>query len=164
MTARFTLVAFSVLVLVAAGAGCGGDDSSGLSAESEEAIAQIETICNDADAATRSRRGEFPVADFDPVHPNPADLPAVGNYFAIGHEIWGEALVEARAVSVPAEIRSKVDTLLDAVESDLANAKAQAKAARESDVAAFTATLDDADRLSADVKDAADELGADCNY
>lgn len=164
MTARFILVAFSILVLVAAGAGCGGDDSSGLSSESEAAIAQIETICNDAAAEISSKRGDFPVADFDPTNPDPADLPAVGNYFAIGHVVSDAALVKARAVDVPAEIQGKVDTLLNAVESDLANAKAQAKAARESDVAAFTATLDDADRLSADVKDASDALGVDCNY
>jgi len=144
-------------------ASCGGRDSAA-SAESEAAVAEIERICNDAADEAMETQGDFPVGDFDPESPSPADLPAVGEYFSTGHAIWDEALVEARAVTVPSDLQTAVDDLLDAVESDLAAAKLQAAAARESDAAAFTATLDEVEALRARVEEAADTLGADCPY
>jgi hypothetical protein len=40
------------------------------------AVDQIESICSDAAAKVDASRGEFPVADFDPENPNPAELAA----------------------------------------------------------------------------------------
>jgi hypothetical protein len=162
MAARLVFVLLLVTTLTAVAAGCGGGDSSGLSAESQAAVDQIQSICDDAAAKVDASRGEFPVADFDPENPNPADLPAVGRYFAVGHPIWEEALEETRAVTVPTEIQGQVDTLLSAVERNLANAEAQAKAAQASDVAGFTATLEEAGSSGDAVKEAADTLGLDC--
>ena len=164
MAARRVVVLVLVTALAVAAAGCGGGDSPTLSAESQAVVDEIENICNDASAKVDAARGEFPIADFDPKNPNPADLPAVGNYFAVGHPIWDEALQEARGLTVPAEIQAQVDTLLTAVERELANAKAQAKAAQESDVAGFTATLEEASSSSDAVTEAADELGVSCEY
>ena len=167
MIARNLALASGIALLALTVSSCGGSDSSSsssLSAESEAAIEQIETICDDAASEAREARGDFPVADFDPEHPDPAGLPAVGNYFSIGHAIWDKALVDARAVTVHAEIQPQVDALLSAVESDLALAKSQAAAAKASDVDGFVATLPKVDESAAVVDEAADELGADCAY
>jgi hypothetical protein len=164
VVARLVLASLVVTMLTAVAAGCGGGDSEEWSAESQAAVYQIQGICDDAAAKVDASRGEFPVADFDPENPNPADLPAVGSYFAVGHPIWDEALEQTRAVPVPAEIQGEVDTLLSAVERNLANAKAQAKAARASDVAGFTATLEEAGSLGDAVREATETLGLDCDY
>lgn len=60
---------------------CGGSNES---ADTSDAVtAEIEAICAER-ALSFADRGDFPVADFDPEHPDPADLPAVGDYFAAG--------------------------------------------------------------------------------
>jgi hypothetical protein len=43
-------------------------------------IAQVDTLCTRAVAAHASH--PFPISDFDPEHPDPAELPVVGEYFA----------------------------------------------------------------------------------
>ena len=109
-------------------------------------------------------QGDFPVSDFDPKDPDPADLPAVGNYFAVAHPYWDDALAQARDIEVPNEIAAKVDALLTAVANDLAVARSQTVAARASDVAAFKATLPKVDASQAAVKEASEELGLSCEY
>ena len=94
MAARLVFVLLLVTTPTAVAAGCSGGDSPELSAESQAAVDRIQSICDDAAAKVDASRGEFPVADFDPKNPNPADLPAVGSYFAVGHTIWDEALRE----------------------------------------------------------------------
>ena len=165
MIARNAALACGVVLFALTVASCGGSDSSSsASSDSEAALAQIESICDKAASDARKAQGEFPLADFDPKNPSPADLPTVGNYFSIGHAIWDKALVDARAVSVPEDVQPQVEGLLSAVESDLALAKAQAKAAKASDVAGFVATLPKVDESNAAVKAAADELGVRCAY
>jgi hypothetical protein len=88
----------------------------------------------------------------------------VGNYFSTSHAVWDDALEEARGLTVPSEIEAQVGALLDAVESDLALAKQQTQAAKDADVAAFTATLDDVEASRTVVDEAADALGAGCAY
>jgi hypothetical protein len=88
----------------------------------------------------------------------------VGNYFSTGHAVWDETFEEARGLSVPSEIEAQVDALLDAVESDLALAKQRAQAAKDADVAGFTATFDDVEASRTVIDEAADELGVSCDF
>ena len=164
MTGRFLAVGFASLALGLVVAGCGGSDSSSFSAESQSAIQKIQRICTETSAKVDDAQGDFPVSDFDPNDPDPADLPAVGNYFAVAHPYWDDALARARTVPVPDEIAAKVDALFAAVAKDLEIGKSQTVAARSSDVTAFEATLSEVDASQAAVKEAADELGLSCEY
>ena len=162
MTVRFLAVGYASLALGLAG--CGGSDSPSFSAESQSAIQRIQKICTDTSAKIDDVQGDFPVSGFDPKDPDPAYLPAVGNYFAVAHPYWDDALAQARDIEVPNEIAAKVDALLTAVANDLAVARSQTVAARASDVAAFKATLPKVDASQAAVKEAGEELGLSCEY
>ena len=146
---------------VAVSACGGGDDSSDAAAAT---VDQVEGICADW-KATVDERGDFPVDDFDPENPSPDDLPAVGAYFASGESAAEQAIAELRALSPPAEVQADVDALVSALEQQLENAKTQASAAQAGDVAAFTATLDEASAAIEAVEEAADEVGTpSCSF
>jgi hypothetical protein len=164
VTIRLLVVGFASLTLGLVASGCGGSEAPSFSAESQSAIQKIQEICTDTSAKVDDVQGEFPVGGFDPNDPNPADLPAVGDYFAIAHPYWDEALAQAQQIQVPDEIEPKVDALFAAVAKDLAIAKSQTVAARASDVPAFKATLLKVDASRTAVKDASDELGITCQY
>ena len=160
MRVRALSVAVASLCLALGASACGGDDSSDSSDASAAVVAQIDAICADW-KDTLDERGDFPVKDFDPESPAPEDLPAVGNYFASGEAAADGAIAEIRGLSPPADIAAEVDALVAALERQLKSAKAQAVAARASDVAAFTATLQDASSSQVAVQQAADDLGTE---
>ena len=160
MRVRALSVAVAALCLALGAGACGGDDSADSSNASAAVIAQIDAICVDWKDAL-DERGDFPVEDFDPESPAPEDLPAVGNHFASGEAAADDAIAEIRGLSPPADIAAEVDALVAALERQLKSAKAQAVAARASDVAAFTATLEDASSSQEAVQEAADDLGTE---
>jgi hypothetical protein len=160
MRVRALSVTVVVLCLTIGASACGGDDSGGSTDASAAVIAQIDEICADWKDAL-DERGDFPVEDFDPESPAPEDLPPVGNYFASGEAAADDAIAEIRGLSPPADFAAEVDALVAAFERQLNSAKAQAVAARASDVAAFTATLEDASSSLQAVKEAADDLGTE---
>ena len=160
MRVRALSVAVATLCLALGASACGGDDSADSSDASAAVIAQIDEICADWKSAL-DERGAFPVEDFDPESPSPEDLPTVGNYFASGEAAAGDAVAGIRGLSPPADIAGKVDALVAALEQQLESAKAQAVAARASDVAAFTATLENASSSQEAVQKAADDLGTE---
>lgn len=160
MRVRALSVTVVVLCLAIGASACGDDDSGGSTDASAAVIAQIDEICADWKDAL-DERGDFPVEDFDPESPAPEDLPPVGNYFASGEAAADDAIAEIRGLSPPADIAAEVDALVAALERQLKSAKAQAVAARASDVAAFTATLEDASSSLEAVKEAADDLGTE---
>jgi hypothetical protein len=124
--------------------------------------AQIRETC-DARASSFAGRGEFPVNNFDLENPEPADLPAVGDYFAAGLTEQQQAIAELKALTATGAQREHLDALIDAWEAEYAGAQAQIKAARAADVEGFVATLDDAAATNAAVADATDALGVpDC--
>jgi hypothetical protein len=147
-----------VLCLALGASACGGDDES--TDASAAVVEQIDAICTDWEQALDSL-GEFPVEGFDPEHPSPQELPAVGNFFASGQAAAQEAIAKLRELSPPADIEADVDALISALDRRLTSAKEQASAAQAGDVAAFTATLDEVDSLQQEVKDATDEVGAE---
>jgi hypothetical protein len=83
----------------------------------------------------------------------------VGEYFASGHPAAEETIAELRHLSPPSDLAADVETLVSAIERQLENGKTQASAAKAGDVAAFTATLDEAASTMDDLEEAADELG-----
>jgi hypothetical protein len=159
MTGRLVVAAVAATMLLLAAVSCGGSDDA-----AEEAVrAQVEEVCADR-SSSFADRGEFPVEDFDPENPDPADLPAVGEYFAVGLEgSEPDALVALRGVSATGQQREQLDALIAAWEIEYANARTQVDAALASDVDGFVATLDAAAASKEDARTAASALGVtDC--
>ena len=150
----------SILVIVCVAlwlGGCGGDSEPSASAD---VVAQVEGVCaalqDELDA-----RGDFPVDGFDPENPSREALPVVGAYFAAATAATEKALQALRDLDAPAEIQPKLDAFTAAMAAQLASAQEQVAAAKQSDVAGFTATLATASETIENFDQAADELGAE---
>jgi hypothetical protein len=163
MRTRSVWLILAALCAALALTACGDDDGDDLSAESRAAIDDIEEIC-DGWKKSLEARGEFPVDGFDPDDPKADELRKVGAYFVSGQPIAAQAMADLRAVPVPAEIKSDVDSLLAALDAEVAWAKVQTTAAAAGDIPAFKATLKDAASTNQTVEDAADQLGAECSF
>jgi hypothetical protein len=162
MTGRLVVAAVAATMLLLAAVSCGGSDDA--AEASDEAVrAQVEEVCADR-SSSFADRGEFPVEDFDPENPDPADLPAVGEYFAVGLEgSEPDALVALRGISATGQQREQLDALITAWEIEYENARAQVDAALASDVDGFVATLAAAAASKEDARNAASALGvSDC--
>jgi hypothetical protein len=156
-----TLVVVSLALAVSA---CGGSDADEPSDASAGVVGQVESVCADW-RETLDERGDFPVEGFEPESPAAEDLPAVGDYFASAHEAAEEAIAELRHLSPPFNLAADVETLISALEQQLESARVQSSAAQSGDVAAFTATLDDAASSWEAVREAAEQLGTpDCAF
>jgi hypothetical protein len=159
------LAALLVSALLATLAACSGDDddaSSTTSASSarSDAAEQIVAVCEDLDDALAAR-GPFPVEGFDPDAPDPAQLPAVADYFEGAVPLAEDALERIRSVPVPTVQQADLDTFVAALEEELTNTRAQIDAARAQDVAAFTATLPRTEEIVGRQLDAAEALGVE---
>ncbi len=152
------------VVALCAGIGlvaCGGSDESDDPA-AEAAQAQIEEICTTW-GLTFADRGAFPVEDFDPENPDPADLPAVGEYFKSGLDAQPKAIASLEDIDATGMQRLQLDTLIAAWKREYTSARAQSDAAIAGDVDAFVATLDEAQAANEAVGQAASDLGvSDC--
>ncbi|HEX4747042.1 MAG TPA: hypothetical protein VFU99_09185 [Gaiellaceae bacterium] len=162
---RSTLVKTSVTTAVVAAAlsasACAGSDDSTDSA-SAAVTAQVQKICDER-AASFANRGEFPVDDFDPENPDPADLPAVGDYFAAGLNDPGRAIAALTSLDASGEEGALVSRAIEAFEAEYAGARAQVDAALSADVEGFVATLDDATATKDALGEATSALGVpDC--
>lgn len=159
MRSAHVKVALATVCIVLGLSACGGDSDEPETAGSAAVAEQVDAICDEWRAALDSR-GEFPVGDFDPAAPDPEDLPAVGEYNAEGIEAQENALAALRDLASAQEAGTPLNDLIAAVELQLESVRTQVDAARDGDVAGFTATLDDAVARTDAVDDAADELGA----
>jgi hypothetical protein len=113
--------------------GCGGSDDSS-EATSPSVTAQVEEICAKRGLSTENG-AEFPVQDFDPGSPRPADLPAVGEYFAAGLNEQPAAIAALEDLDATGDEGERVAALIRAFEAEYAGVKAQVEAALASDVA-----------------------------
>ena len=143
--------------LALASAACGGNGTSTQqNAAATRTLDRIEQICHTWNASVTGRK--FPVDNFDPQHPAPADLPAVGDYFAPAVKAEQAALASLRALTPPAELSQEVRSYTAALAQLVDVVREQVAAAHAADPGRFAATLDEADaRLSA-VSTAADQL------
>jgi hypothetical protein len=99
-----------------------------------------------ATAARLERLPRFPFGDFDPLHPDPQVLPAVGRWFTgpghAGPELR-RLLARLRALGPPPAARARWHALLRRRRAALAIRAAHIRAARAADAAAFLATVDE---------------------
>lgn len=119
-------------------------------------LASVTEVCQRAVDAHRGH--DFPAAGFDPLHPDPSRLPAVGDYFASygGLPETDRALHALHPSAPDTEAWAAVLTLVDQV---TANARTQIRAARARDVATFVATVRTAQSLTDRLNAAAERLG-----
>jgi hypothetical protein len=119
-------------------------------------VASVTEVCQRAVDAHRGH--DFPVAGFDPLHPDPNQLPAVGDYFASygGLPETDRAMHALRPSAPDTAAWAAVLTLVDQV---TANARSQIRAARARDVATFVATVRTAQSLTDRLNAAAERLG-----
>lgn len=142
------LAGVAVAGLCVATTGCGG----GLKPLDASFRERVDAICQQA---IGDKQGHvFPLSNFDPRHPQAAQLPAVGAYFAA----YGDAqLIVDRlaAVGEPAHEAARWDRLRSLVDQASANALQQQRVAAAKDVPGFEHTLDVAQSLGKQI----DHLG-----
>lgn len=101
-------------------------------------IDSVDHICRQA--VVRHGDHPFPVQDFDPEHPQPNQLPAVGDYFARYAGLSG-VIGRLRALQPPAADAQRWWALLGTADRINANLQRQITAARAADVRTFVATV-----------------------
>jgi hypothetical protein len=119
-------------------------------------VATVEGKCQPAVAAHSGH--PFPLEDFDPLHPDAQELPAVGNYFAR----YGGLPSTTRALhhlTPPATDATAWKALLLLADQMTKNAQQQIYAARSLDVSAFVRTVHVSDRLTKHIDDAGARFG-----
>lgn len=145
------------LAVVAAGAlltGCGGGSRP---ADPHTAfLARVDRVCARAVAAHAGH--PFPFADFDPEHPDPGRLPAVGDYFA-RYGGLAPTTTALRALTPPTSDSAAWHTLLDLAGQMAANAQRQIAAARGRDVPGFVRTVATTNGLVPEINDAGARFG-----
>jgi hypothetical protein len=118
--------------------------------------ARVNAVCQQA---VDDKQGHtFPLPNFDPHHPQAAQLPTVGAYFAA----YGDAqLIVDRlaALGEPARGAARWDRLRTLVDQASANSLVQQRVAAAKDVAGFEHTLDVAQSLGKQIDQLGPRLG-----
>jgi hypothetical protein len=121
-------------------------------------VSRVDAVC--AAAVARHSGHAFPVSDFDPEHPDPRELPAVGDYFATygGLPATTSGL---HGLVPPADESATWRRLLDVADRLTANSERQVAAARARDVTTFIGTVRTANDLVAEINSVGRALGFD---
>ena len=118
--------------------------------------AKVNAVCQQA---IDDKQGHaFPLANFDPRHPQAAQLPAVGAYFAA----YGDAQLmvdRLAALGEPTHDAARWDQLRSLVDQASANALQQQRVAKAEDLAGFEHTLDVAQSLGKRIDKLGPRLG-----
>jgi hypothetical protein len=119
-------------------------------------VARANAICGQSVA--RHSAHPFPLPGFDPLHPRPADLPAVGRYFA---RYGSASATTARldALAAPPGGQREWQELRALINKAAANARRQITVAERADVAGFEQAVRTARHLSTEINRIAPRLG-----
>lgn len=154
------LITSARLVLVLATAGLAAAACSSSSKHTGDVdtafVAKANAIC--ATAVAKHGGAKLPVANFDPLHPDPGDLPAIGQYFA---RYGGATTTAAQLDALDAPRKHQGDwTKLRALVDEVAtNARLQISAAEQSDIPAFEKTVHKARTLANRIDGIGPKLG-----
>jgi hypothetical protein len=119
-------------------------------------IAAANAVC---EQAVKLHEGHpFPLDQFDPLHPQPSQLPTVGNYFARYGQL-PETVRALHALKPPAEDADAWRFVLGVADRLNANVHTQIAAARARDVAAFVPTVLATKRLTERIDTAGRRFG-----
>lgn len=147
MDSRHLLVAGAALLAAAAGCGTSPSSGHGKAGTAHTAfLASANQICQRSVDADRGHN--FPLKKFDPLHPEPSQLPTVGDYLAKygGIPTTDSALQGLIPPSVDA---ARWHTLLHLADTATASVQRQIAAARARDVTSFVQTVREAQQLTA---------------
>lgn len=103
--------------------------------------------------------GKFPYADFNPQHPNPSQLPAVGAYFTQNQRGNGALESAIRDLGEPATGANSWRKVEAIAFQALSNEKAQATDAQASNTTAFVSTVHRNQTISSELATAAKQAG-----
>lgn len=135
------------------GGACGSHTSQTIDAAFRN---RVNTICSAA--ATDHARHPFPLTSFDPLHPDPSQLPRVADYFARYGE--GAQLAEQlTALGEPTQGRSEWNSLITLVNEATVNGQDQVAAARDQDVQQFVSLVRSAQRIHNQIVKAGTQVG-----
>lgn len=155
----------SVLAIaVSAGAVCAACGGAGSQSGAQSRTPRLESsfitranaLCAPPLAVQRAH--PFPLASFDPEHPQPDALPTVGTYF----RRYGAASdVAAGLVALGSPVHAAADwqRMITMVKAVARNASAQNSAAEQHDASEFTRTVHVAVSLAASIRTLGGELG-----
>jgi hypothetical protein len=154
MTAALCLLSFPGL------AGCAGtshSDQFALGRTPRSAfIVSVEAVCQ---RAVKAHDGhDFPLAQFDPLHPDPSQLPAVGDYFARYGQL-PETVTALHDLTPPAADAAAWTSMLGLADRLTAVARRQIAAARDRNVSAFVSTVRTVKRLKGHIDAAGRRFG-----
>lgn len=143
---RHTVVMLTAAAIVATAAACSGSATGPSGTAHSAFVAQVNAVCQPA--VERHAGHDFPFEAFNPQKPNPDQLPAVGRYFARygGLLTMRQRLHELRPPRADVKQWHQLLQLTDLLES---NASAQIKAAEAKEVPAFVRTVEESNRLVA---------------
>jgi hypothetical protein len=156
-SARERIVLASAVVLLAASCGRGANAHHAATVPDNTAfIAAVGKVC--ARAVQAHAGHSFPLSAFDPDHPDPDQLPAVGTYFA-RYGALPATTAALHALPVPTSDAAAWRRLLTVADQIRDNAQRQIAAAQAKDVTAFVATVHTAQRLIDELETKGAHLG-----
>ena len=141
-----------ITAIAATASGCGGSSThldSGFAAK-------VNAACQHAISDKASH--PFPLPNFDPRHPKPSELPAVGSYFAK----YGDAqymIDTLNSAGEPSSHAADWDRLRSLVDQASRNSLTQQQVAKSKNVAGFEHTLDVSQTLAKQIDSLGKHLG-----
>jgi hypothetical protein len=155
----------AMLVAAALLAGC-GSSSAPRSAPAvtasrldEAFITKVDSWCTQTLQSYQVTEGTFPVQGFDPLHPDPVQLPRVGRFFAQGSTVRDRIPEELAALGEPGTGAAKWDRLRDDLVHYTSLAHTQIAAALAANAPAFAAAAAQVRNLSNKIHAAGIGLG-----
>ena len=151
--------AFGAAALLAAAAGCGSSTPAAHTGASSAHAAFLVTVNGVCQRAVDAHQGhDFPLFQFDPMHPDPKQLPTVGDYFAKYGGLPETTDALHRLTPPPADaVRWRA--LLHLADVSAANVQRQIAAARARDAQTFVDTVRVVQQLGPQVDAAGSRFG-----
>jgi hypothetical protein len=154
---RLAAAPLAMAVAALAATACGGPTGSTAATSYDAAFtAKANAAC--AVAVARHAGHPFPVRDFDPLHPKPADLAAVGRYLA-RYGAADTVAAQLDALAPPAAHQTEWRHLRTLIDQAAANSDRQIVAAEGADVPGFERTVQTATSLAAGIDQVSPVLG-----
>ena len=146
LRSAFTRLAISAAVALVAGCGSGARPHRASTAPAHSSfLTAVSDVC--ARAVSAHAGHPFPVSDFDPDHPDPDQLPAVGDYLARYGGLT-ETLAGLHSLDPPTSDVAAWRGLLAVADQIRDNARRQVDAARSKDFTTFVTTVHTAQHLT----------------
>jgi hypothetical protein len=160
MNRRFSMVGAACVATLSLPTACGSDSPHAAPPTPTSAhgafVALVSHVCDRAVSAHQGH--DFPVEGFDPLNPDPSQLPTVGDYFA-NYGRLPEIEHALHTLRPPSADAADWADLLRLVDRVTGNSQTQVRAARGRDVATFVATVRKGELLTGAIDAAGGRFG-----